>query len=594
MSLENFPGPTIKAENIAEIIGYINSIELSNCNTHIPIKINFLRNLTIEGIEPYLKYRSLVSGFKPNVIFGNYDMIRQEVLDSSSHLYATSPDIVVTALHLETYLADSWHSGWNSSVVMDDLTELYTDIARNSDAIIAVNTFIAPFYSNFGIANNSELPSRFHETEKLNNLVREFVRSNPSRFILMDWDRFIRQLGEAESIDYRFWYMSKAPFKNKFLDLYAHEIIKVACALMGKSKKCLVLDCDNTLWGGIIGEDGLNGIKLDRHTYPGNVYYEFQNTVLNLHQRGVLITLCSKNNEQDVWDVLENHPHCRIKRGHISAWRVNWQDKATNIKELATQLNLGPDSFVFVDDSHTECGLIRDLIPAVTVLQVPEKIYSYPQLLYKEGLFDTLAFTSEDSTRSSLYQAESARKHEQAKYETLDQYLSSLSLSIVVHTVSQEELARVAQLTQKTNQFNLTTRRYSEAQIAANMNDPNRATLSLVVRDKFGDSGLTGVLIAFKDGEIGIIDNLLMSCRILGRNIETAFVLRSLDILHRTWNVETWRAQYLKTAKNNQVANFWEEIGFSIVSHNDGVTAYQLTNRQSLKDYPTYITIVEE
>jgi FkbH-like protein len=594
MNLKNITNSTNKSENIAEIIDYVNSFDLSNYNTHSSLKINFLRNFTIEGIEPYLKYRSLESGFNPIVIFGNYDSIQQEVLDSSSHLHVTSPDIIVIALHIETYLADYWHSEWSASEVMADLNELFNNTAQKTNAIIAVNTFIAPFYSNLGIANNSELTSRFHETEKLNNLVRDFVRSKPSRFVLMDWERFIRQLGEAESIDYRFWYMSKAPFKKKFLDLYAQEINKVTCALKGKFKKCLVLDCDNTLWGGIIGEDGLNGIKLDRHTYPGNVYYEFQNAVLNLHKRGVLITICSKNNEQDVWDVMENHPYCLIKREHISAWRVNWQDKASNIKELATQLNIGLDSFVFVDDSLTECGLIRDLIPAVTVLQVPEKIYSYPQLLYKEGLFDTLSLTSEDSNRSSLYQAESARKIEQAKYETLEDYLSSLSLSVVIHMAAKEELARVAQLTQKTNQFNLTTRRYSEAQIESSMNDPNRATISLVVRDKFGDSGLTGVLIAQKEGEIGIIDNLLMSCRILGRNIETAFVLKSLDILQRKWKVKTWRAQYIKTAKNNQVANFWEEIGFSFVGHKDEVTDYQLSSLQPLKVYPAYITIIEE
>lgn len=594
MSSQNLNISTTKAERLSEIMDAINSIELSDDNTGIPVQLSVLRNFTVEGIEPLLKYRCLTSGLRPNIVFGNYDMVRQEILDTTSHLYTTAPDIIVTALYLETYLSDGWHSGWNSAEVMNNLAELYSHIARNTDAIIAVNTFIAPFYSNFGITNNAELPSRFYETQLLNHLVRQFVRDSPSRFILVDWERIVLLLGEGESMDYRFWYMSKSPFKKKFLDLYALEIVKIARALKGKTKKCLVLDCDNTLWGGIIGEDGLQGIKLDHHSYPGNTFYEFQNRILNLHERGVLISLCSKNNEQDVWDVLDKHPHCLLKREHLSAWRVNWQDKASNIKALAEELNLGLDSFVFIDDSPTECGLVRDLIPEVTVLQVPDKLYSYPQLLDKDGLFDTLTLSAEDRLRSRMYRDESIRKYEQAKYETLDQYLLSLSLSITVHQVKADEMLRVAQLTQKTNQFNLTTRRYSEAQIAGYINDPAWAVISLSVKDKFGDSGLTGVLIASHDGESVIIDNLLMSCRVLGRNIETAFVLRALDLIERAWRVKIWKAEYIKTQKNQQVAGFWDKFGFTVVSRNDDHTVYELTNRQLLRDTIPYITIEEE
>ncbi len=391
-----------------------------------------------------------------------------------------------------------------------------------------MNTFVPPYYSDFGISSAKDLSSHHNEVLQLNQLIREYVLSNSARFVLVDWERFVRLLGAGESMDYRFWYMSKAPFKKAFLDLYALELVKMARALKGKSKKCLILDCDNTLWGGVIGEDGLQGIKLDRHSYPGNIFYEFQKSILRLHDRGVLIALCSKNNEQDVWDVLEGHPDCLLKREHLSAWRVNWSDKASNISDLAAELNLGLDSFVFVDDNPVECGLIQDMLPEVTVLQVPDKLYTYPQLLKCDGLFDTLSFSTEDRQRSQMYRDESNRKHEQAKFETLDQYLASLSLSIKVHPAKEDEVPRVAQLTQKTNQFNLTTRRYSEAKISGLSKDPEWTVMSLFVRDKFGESGLTGVLIAHKDGDVGIIDSLLMSCRILGRNIEKAFVLKPL------------------------------------------------------------------
>jgi FkbH-like protein len=272
---------------------------------------------------------------------------------------------------------------------------------------------------------------------------------------------------------------------------------------------------------------------------------------------------------------------------------VNWNDKASNISSLAKELNLGVDSFVFVDDNPVECGLIQDMLPEVTVLQVPEKLYTYPQLLNRDGLFDTLALSAEDRQRSQMYRDEANRKHEQAKFESLDQYLASLSLSISVHPVRNDEVPRVAQLTQKTNQFNLTTRRYPEARIAALSSDPDWAVMSLFVRDKFGESGLTGVLIARREGDVGIIDSLLMSCRILGRNIEKAFIKEAFAKLERSWGVNAWRAEFIPTLKNQQVAGFWPSIGFSILESRDSHTLYELPFAEPVLEPITYIDIEE-
>ena len=496
-------GTSNKMATLSDMLELINSAELSGDASGIPVAFNFLRNFTIEGIEPFIQYHCLLGGLKAKITFGNYDVVHQEVLDRSSHLYRSPPDIIASALYLDTYIPDGWRAGWSADEVIISLAGLFADIAQNTDALIVVNTFVPPFYSDFGITTVKDLSSHHNEVLRLNQLIREYVLSSPARFVLADWERFVRLVGANESMDYRFWYMSKAPFKKGFLDLYALELVKVARALKGKSKKCLILDCDNTLWGGVIGEEGLHGIKLDRHSYPGNIFYEFQKSIQRLHERGVLIAICSKNNDQDVWDVLEGHPDCLLKREHLSAWRVNWSDKASNIRSLAAELNLGLDSFVFVDDNPVECGLIREMLPEVTVLQVPEKLYTYPPLLNQDGLFDTLTLSSEDRQRSQMYRNEANRKCEQAKFETLDQYLASLSLSIAVHRVKDDEVARVAQLTQKTNQFNLTTRRYSEAKIAALNSNPDWAIIRLLVRDKFGDSGLTGVLTASREGGDG-------------------------------------------------------------------------------------------
>ena len=589
MTLAN-SGSSVNETSLSGMMELINS---SKDSSGISVAFNFLRNFTIEGIEPFIQYNCLSAGLKPQITFGNYDMVHQEVLDKNSHLYSSSPEIIALALYLDTYLPDGWRAGWRAADVMNSLAGLFADIAQNTDAIIAVNTFVPPFYSDFGISSAKDLSNHHNEVLQLNKLIREYVLSNPARFVLVDWERFVRLLGESESMDYRFWYMSKSPFKKGFLDLYARELVKIAKALKGKSKKCLILDCDNTLWGGIVGEDGLRGIWLDRHSYPGNIFYEFQKSILRLHERGILIALCSKNNEHDVWEVLEGHTDCLLKREHLAAWRINWSDKASNIRSMASELNLGIDSFVFVDDNPVECGLIRDMIPEVTVLQVPDKLYTYPLILNRDGLFDTLALSSEDLQRSQMYRDEASRKNEQAKFENLDQYLASLSLSISVHPVKNDEVPRVAQLTQKTNQFNLTTRRYPEARIAALSSDPDWAVMRLLVRDKFGESGLTGVLIARREAEVGIIDSLLMSCRALGRNIEKAFVLESFASLERLWGIKSWQAEYIPTQKNQQVAGFWLSMGFRKLDCRDGHTFYELPYAVPALEPITYIAIEE-
>ncbi|MCX6142677.1 MAG: HAD-IIIC family phosphatase [Ignavibacteriales bacterium] len=580
--------------SLPEMQEYVHSMEMSSDSLAIPIRFNFLRNVTVEGIEPYLKYHCYASGLKPKITFGDYGTIRQEILDKTSHLYATSPDIVVVSLFLETHLPNYFQSDWRAASVINDLQELFSSIAANTNSIIAINTFVPPFFTDFGIANTALSTNRYYEVLQLNQLLRSFVQANPGRFVLIDWERLLRLLGEGESMDYRFWYMSKAPFKPRFLNLYALELVKIAKALKGKSKKCLVLDCDNTLWGGIVGEDGIQGIKLDRHAYPGVVYYAFQQRVLNLHERGVLIVLCSKNNEDDVWEILDKHPSCLLKRTHLSAWRLNWEDKVTNIQSLAHDLNLGLESFVFVDDNPSECEVVKSMIPEVTVLRVPPRLHRYPSLLDQDGLFDTLTLSTEDRQRSEMYRAEATRKHEQAKYENIDDFLGSLNLSVIIHQAKPDEVPRIAQLTQKTNQFNLTTRRYSESQITSFCDAPDWAVLSLSVRDKFGDYGLTGVLIAKRETDSGTIDSLLLSCRILSKRIEVALVLQGLDLLEQKWPVKSWYAEYIPTNKNHQVEKFWQQMGFSELSNDNGHARYRLVSGAPRHRPISFITIQEK
>ena len=572
---------------LTEVLAYNADRRLLACDSEV--RIAFLRNFTIEGLEPYLTFHCLKNGIRPNISFSGYDTMHQELLDPSSYLHGEQTDLIVLSLVLETLDAGYGEPGWRCESAKARIRELFETVAAQTASLIAVNTFIQPF--DRGIASTAGIPEGADEVSHLNRFIRDFVEEHKTRFFVTDWERSLQICGEQEAIDYRFWYMSKALFKHQFLDLYALDIFKIVRALKGKAKKCLLLDCDNTLWGGIAGEDGLSGIRLDPHTYPGNVFYDFQKKVLRLHERGVLLALVSKNNEEDVWEILDRHPYCVLKREHLSAWRINWADKASNIRSLSDELNLGLDSFVFVDDNPVECEFVRTTLPDVTVLQVPAKLYLFPRILSREGIFDTLSVTDEDLSRSELYRAEARRKQVAASCGTLDEYLATLDLVALISEAKEENFERVAQLTQKTNQFNLTTRRYSATQIREFACDKDCAVYILSVRDRFGDSGLTGVLIARREGTAASIDSFLMSCRVLGRNLEVVFLDHCLTKLEQKWAPSEWRAEYRPTRKNAQTSNLYPQAGFTTQSDDDTVTTFRCEIARRYNRPISYITV---
>jgi FkbH-like protein len=563
------------SDNAASIMAAVHEIEQSGIPLDVTANVVVLRNFTAEALEPFVRYHAYAAGLRPSIVFGGYDLATQDLMDEAGPVRTARPDLVVLALVIENLDPSYQMPGWASDTVIERLSALF-DLARKStSAMIAVNTLIPPSYSELGLAPPSGRDV-ISEVMKVNSFVKAFVAENASRFCLVDWERYLRILGEEQSLDHRYWYLAKAPFRTRFLDLYASEIVRVLRVLKGKAKKCLILDCDNTLWGGVVGEDGLDGIALDAHDYPGRAFFDFQCAVLHLAERGILVALCSKNNEADVMEVLERHPACLIKPAHLAAWRIDWNDKATNVIALAEELNLGLDSFVFVDDNPLECEQLRRFLPDLTVLKVPSTLFTYPTLLLRDGLFDTLKVSAEDQRRATLYQSEARRKKARASYRDVDEYLATLGMVATIHRAAHGELGRVAQLTQKTNQFNVTTRRYTEGEIERLAAGPNSAVYTLSANDRFGDMGLVGVLIATMTEDIGTIDTLLMSCRVLGRRLETTFVGHCLKVLEKAWGVRTWQAEYIPTRKNQMAASFWNTTGFAEVSSHEGRTQYAL------------------
>ncbi len=555
------------------------------------VSVHCLRNFTIEPFEPYLRFHVIRDALQPAVTFGGYDSALQEILAEDSALRSGdgAPDIIVIALDLQALDASCGDEGWDAGLAIERLQQVFDAVRDHTQAVAVVNTFLPVVLDEATIVVPASAVAE--EIRRASDWVANYAAAHRGRFVLVDWGEIFDAAGAEVSLDARFWRTSMAPFRAAFLDQYARRVARVVRALKGKAKKCLVLDCDDTLWGGVIGEDGLDGILLGDE--GGAPYAAFQEAVVGLQQRGVLVALCSKNNPEDVWEVLDSHPACVLQRGHLAAWRINWEDKAGNIDALSQELNLPLDSFVFVDDNPRECQLVRELLPQVTVLQVPADLDDYAELVTRDGWFDSLSISEEDRHRSRRYQEERQRAGNRTSHATVNEYLASLEQVLDIWRAGPGDLARVTQLTQKTNQFNLTTRRYSEGQVEAMMNDAGTGVFAMSVRDRYGELGTTGVLIAMREGDSARVDTLLLSCRVLGRKLEFAFVDRCLARLEEDWGISEWRAEYLPTRKNGQVADFWERVGFSIDSQTDSMTAYVRPAGRGNDNYSDVMSISE-
>ena len=585
---------TAATNDLNALFSTVGRIEREGLRFDHAVQVVFLRNITVEGLDTFLKYHLYASNVRPEIAFGGYGTMMQDVLAEDGLLQRKDADLVVLSLALDELDPAHGTPGWRAEGAQAAVKDLFELLESRTRATIVVNTFIPPLYPELGIALPPDRSDVASQVADLNRFIVDFVRNRAPRFCLTDWNRYLELLGAEAALDDRGRYMWKAPFKKAFLDLYAQDLARIVRALRGRAKKCLILDCDNTLWGGIVGEDGIDGIKLDRNGYPGKAFYDFQTSLLHLAERGVLIALCSKNNEADVFEVLDKHPWCRLKRSHLSGWRINWQDKAANIVEIAEELNLGLDSFVLVDDNAVECDLVRKLLPQVTVLQVPEKLYRLPSLALEQGLFDTIRLTDEDRKRALLYQGESQRKTERGAFANVEDYLSSLKTVACIHRARSAEIPRVAQLTQKTNQFNLTTKRYSERDVQAFAERQDAAVFTLSVRDRFGDLGLVGVLILERSGTFGRIDSFLMSCRVLGRGLERAMIAHCLGVMGSTCDIDRWHAEYIPTRKNTQVADFWSLNGFVQTDDVEGRRSYVREALESNGEIPSYLCVRED
>jgi FkbH-like protein len=421
------------------------------------------------------------------------------------------------------------------------------------------------------------------------NLVLHELASRYGNIKVIDFSRFLVHYASEELIDWKYYFISQMALNPRLAGVFQEWFSVQVQAIELKRKKCLVLDLDNTLWGGILGEDGMNGVALGGD-YPGSAFLFFQRQILELSQQGIILAVSSKNNIEDVRQMWNEHPDVALKEEHFAALRIDWNNKADNIREMAQELNIGLDSFVFLDDNPSERELVKKYLPEVTVPDFPEQPYLLPAFFKKvvEQHFSVYALTEEDKVKTEQYKANALRVNAQRSFTNMEEYIRSLEIVLRIAEVNDLTLSRAAQMTQKTNQFNLTTRRYTDADLK-NMLHVGSRIFTLSVSDKFGDSGLTGTCIVKIEKDKAMIDSLLLSCRILGKGIEKAFVKHVLRALQSEGIVEV-SASYIPTTKNSQVAGFYKDVGFVIKNEDEKqVKHYRLNlSKETITLSPNY------
>ena len=566
------------------------------------LSIAIIGSSTLEPLAACLDIKTRMEGFQTSTYIGGFNTYRQEALDKNSPLYKGNPDVIILSVDAASvldklFLSKFVRASENQRIAMRaDLVTGISSVAetleKNTSAMILVNNFIVPVFSPLGIVDNKQKTGLKKFFEGANEaLAGLFMKSN--RVFIVDLDSISSNYGKSRVLNWNTWYRGSIPFSEDFTPILADEYLRYIRALKGMTKKCIVLDLDNTLWGGIIGEDGLEGIKLS-NTSPGIEYVDFQRGLLSLYNRGVILSICSKNNYDDAIKVFQEHPYQVLKEDHFAAMRINWQNKAANIADLAKEINIGLDSMVFFDDNPVERAQVSQAHPEVLVVELPKNPRLYRETLETLNVFDVLSLTKEDLVRGEMYAGKRKRAELEQTAESIEDFLRTLDLRVKIQPVNDFDTPRVVQLIGKTNQFNLTTRRYTDAEVRQFREDKDLIVYSMAVTDKFGDEGVVGVAIVKKKGDDWWVDSFLMSCRVIGRSAETALLARIVADA-RDGKAKRVIGEYIPTKKNPPAADLYEKHGFGMPAESDNNgTTWILNLETDTVEVPDWIELQEE
>ncbi len=552
------------------------------------VRVAVASDTSLDNLADPLALRLLERGMFGVQYYSPFAQLALETRNPDSGLFQHKPDVVVLSP-----LAGIWQrlAGTSQDAVMQTVNEAWSQVTalrRGFDGLVLLVNLVPNEVRPHGILESRRDLGHVDFARAVNLQLSQRCRETNDAFIL-DAHWLAGQSGTLWPGLHKQQLMASRPFADDLASQLAAEVAAFCAARKGFARKCLVLDLDNTLWGGVVGEDGVAGLKIGGG-YPGNIFTELQKEIAALHERGVTLAIVSKNNEADAWEVFNQRPEMVLKRPDFSAHRINWQDKATNLRELATELSLGLDAFVVLDDNAVERNWIEEALPETEVCPASDPL-DMLRWLATCRRFDTLAITREDTLRAKSYAAAEERARLETQPSNLDEYLMSLATKVEIGCNAASQIARVAQLTQKTNQFNLTTRRYTESEIQERMQNSSWRVFWCACSDRFADEGVIGAaLVETRDSE-WVIDTFLMSCRVLGRGVEKAFLGTICDLALRD-GAKVVRSEFIRSAKNSQTENFFESCGFIADDRTADHAKWHLDLPASAELIPRWITLL--
>lgn len=535
------------------------------------VRIAILGGSTTADIASVLELFLLNIGIEPQIYESEYNHYWEDAVFGNSELDSFRPEIV--------FIHTSFRNISNFPAVGDSEEEVsrklekeyqrleaaWNALVEKYHCIIIQNNYERPLLGTLGNQDIADFRGYANYVNRLNTRIYQYKKEN-KRFYIHDVEGLAAEYGLRKWQDFRTWYLYKYSMTMEAIPEFAYHLSVIIGSIYGKSKKILVLDADNTLWNGVIGECGADGIDIGNETSKGQSYLEWQSYIRRLKEQGVLLAIASKNEEAAVEEGL-SHPDSLLKKDDFSATAINWGDKATNLTLLSRQLNIGTGFMVFADDNPAERELIRQKLPEVCVLDAdcPERFLS---LLSSAHLFETVDISDEDVKRTEMYAANQKREADKDKFSDYQEYLKSLEMEAEIAEFQPLHYSRIAQLTNKTNQFNLTTWRMTENDIIKCAEDSNWICLYGRLKDRFGDNGIVSILIAEKVGNEVYIRNMILSCRVFKRQMEYAMI-DTLMCRCKAQNVGRIIGYYYPTQKNKPAENFYQEVGFEQISKED-------------------------
>jgi len=545
----------------------------------MPFRLAIVSNSTANVLTAPLIATALRHGIDLEAIETDFGQVLQEVLSPSSALYQGKPDAILVAIDYHGLQLTGVPAGAEAARDAITASLAYFDSIRqairaNSSAVCIFQTVPRPIETLFGNIELSLPGTERAAIDAINRGLADMVSGTTD--LLFDVSALAETVGLAAWHDATLWNIAKLAFAPDFQPLYADHVCRLIAALRGKSRRCLILDLDNTLWGGVIGDDGLDGIVIGQGDPTGEAYLSVQKMALALRARGVVLAVSSKNTDEIARGPFRQHPEMLIKENHIAVFQANWNDKATNIKAIAEELSLGLDAMVFLDDNPVERGLVRRILPQVAVPELPDDPAYYARTLAAAGYFEAIGFSDEDRQRAEFYQNNARRVQLQQQAGDVDSYLASLGMAITFSPFDDIGRSRITQLINKSNQYNLTTRRYTEAEVQETQRDSDAFALQVRLSDIYGDNGMISVVICRRQEEDWVVDTWLMSCRVLNRKVEAAVLMEILAEARRR-GIKRILGLYKPTERNAMVADHYARLSFTeLVRRPDGSTEWVL------------------